>query len=168
MNGTTAWVEAYVGLGSNLNDPMGQIEAAIGEIGKLNGVEAMAVSPLYASQPVGPQDQPDYVNAVMRIKTRLEALDLLKQLQQIENRHGRVRLERWGARTLDLDILLYDDRQMDLADLVVPHPELPNRAFVLYPLADVAPADMVVPGKGHLADLLAACPILGLKKMSAA
>jgi 2-amino-4-hydroxy-6-hydroxymethyldihydropteridine diphosphokinase len=93
-------------------------------------------------------------------------LALLKQLQGIENAHGRVRSVRWGARTLDLDILLYDQQTIDQPDLIVPHPEMPNRAFVLYPLADVAGRDLPIPGNGRLADLLAACPAEGLERMA--
>ncbi|QPK62203.1 2-amino-4-hydroxy-6-hydroxymethyldihydropteridine diphosphokinase [Methylomonas sp. LL1] len=166
MNVAATWIEAYIGLGSNLNDPLRQIESAAEEIAKLELVEEAALSPLYASQPVGPQDQPDYINGVMRIKTRLTATDLLAQLQQIENRHGRIRMVRWGARTLDLDILLYGDQLINLPDLVVPHPELPNRAFVLYPLADLAPVGLTIPGQGNLASLLAACPAIGLDRIT--
>lgn len=166
MNLSSSWVDAYVGLGSNLDNPADQVLSAARELAALDLVEQIALSPLYGSHPVGPQDQPDYVNAVMRIKTGLAPMDLLGQCQNIENRHGRVRLVHWGPRTLDLDILLYGDQTIDLPDLVVPHPELPNRAFVLYPLADIAPADLVVASKGNLADLLAACPANGLQRIT--
>ncbi|OAI21557.1 2-amino-4-hydroxy-6-hydroxymethyldihydropteridine pyrophosphokinase [Methylomonas lenta] len=166
MSVSESWIEAYIGLGSNLDDPLQQIVSAAEEIGGLASVKNITLSPLYTSQPVGPQDQPDYVNAVMRIKTRLEPLNLLSQLQAIENKHGRMRSVRWGARTLDLDILLYDNQIINLADLVIPHPELANRAFVLYPLADIAPPDLLIPGNGHLSHLLTACPSHGLKKMN--
>ncbi|MDD2759982.1 MAG: 2-amino-4-hydroxy-6-hydroxymethyldihydropteridine diphosphokinase [Methylomonas sp.] len=159
-------VEAYVGLGSNLGQPMQQVLSAAKELAALEAVEQIALSPLYGSKPVGPQDQPDYINAVMRIKTRLSPLDLLGECQAIENAHGRLRLMRWGARTLDLDVLLYGDSRIELSDLVVPHPQLPNRAFVLYPLADVAPRDLSVPGLGSLAELLAACPYTGLQRIN--
>ena len=104
------WVECYLGLGSNLDDPIQQVISASEEIVNLEGVEIVKCSPLYSSQPVGPQDQPDFVNAVLHIKTCLPPLDLLKQLQAIENQHARVRSQRWGARTLDLDILLYGNQ----------------------------------------------------------
>jgi 2-amino-4-hydroxy-6-hydroxymethyldihydropteridine diphosphokinase len=161
-----SWVEAYIGLGSNLDDPVRNINSARQAIAESSDIEEIAFSPLYSSLPVGPQDQPDYVNAVMRIKTRLPALELLKQLQGIENAHGRVRSVRWGARTLDLDVLLYDQQSIDLPDLIVPHPEMPNRAFVLYPLADVASSELPIPGKGRLAELLAACPAEGLRRIT--
>lgn len=133
------WVDAYIGLGSNLDNPIDHVMSASREISAVDAIEQIAISPLYRSSPVGPQDQPDYVNAVMHIKTCLQPMDLLRACQNIENNHGRERLVRWGARTLDLDILLYDDRTIDLPGLSVPHPELANRAFVLYPLADIAP-----------------------------
>lgn len=166
MNTSPKWVEAYIGLGSNLDNPIDHVLSAVREISALLAIEHIALSPLYRSHPVGPQDQPDYVNAVMRIKTCLPPIDLLRQCQTIENNHGRERVIRWGARTLDLDILLYDDSRIDLPDMTVPHPQLANRAFVLYPLADIAPPDLSIPGNGKLASLLAACPAEGLHKIA--
>ena len=113
---------------------------------------------------MGPQDQPDYVNAVMAVATTLAPLELLRGLQGIENNHGRIRGERWGARTLDLDILLYGDNIIALPDLTVPHSGLTERAFVLYPLYEIAP-QLTIPNKGKLIDLLANCPLAGLKKL---
>lgn len=166
MTTREVWVESYIGLGSNLGDPIRNLASARQNIVSLAGVEEIAFSPLYASRPVGPQDQPDYVNAVMHIRTRLAALELLDHLQAIENSHGRVRSLRWGARTLDLDILLYDQQIFDLPDLIVPHPEMAKRAFVLYPLMDIAGGDLPIPGNGQLADLLAACPPEGLERLT--
>ncbi len=160
-------VNCYIGLGSNLNTPVEQLSSAAEEIAELADVEVVALSPLYQSQPVGPQNQADYINAVMRIRTRLAPLDLLQQLQNLENKHGRVRDERWGPRTLDLDILLYNDARIDLPDLQVPHPELANRAFVLYPLADIAPSDLSITDKVSLKDLLKTCPAQGIQRLSA-
>ena len=165
MNLQSPWIEAYIGLGSNLDDPVSHIAMARATIAALDGVEAIAFSPLYSSRPVGPQDQPDYINAVMRIKTLLPALDLLLELQRIENAHGRVRQERWGARTLDLDILLYGETIINEPNLIVPHKEIPNRAFVLYPLADITNRDLTIPEYGRLQDLLAACPADGLHRL---
>jgi 2-amino-4-hydroxy-6-hydroxymethyldihydropteridine diphosphokinase len=114
---------------------------------------------------MGPQNQPDYVNAVMCVATGLLPLDLLHCLQNIENEHGRVRIgERWGARTLDLDILIYGDQEIDLLDLTVPHKGLADRSFVLYPLFEIAP-QLIVPGKGPIADLVAKCPLSGLRRL---
>ena len=166
MSESKDWVEAYIGLGSNLDNPRDQVLSAASELAALNAVEQIALSPLYISEPVGPQDQPDYVNAVMRIRTHLEPMELLRQCQAIESNHGRVRLVRWGARTLDLDILLFDNRAIDLPELLVPHPELANRAFVLYPLADIAPSDLFIPNKGRLVELLAACSAVGLQRIN--
>lgn len=159
-------VEAYIGLGSNLEDPVAHVNQARLAIAGLSGVSEIAFSPLYASKPVGPQDQPDYVNAVMHLFTESSALQLLRQLQQIENDHGRLRLLRWGARTLDLDVLLYDQQIIDHPDLLVPHPEMAKRAFVLFPLADIAPADLQIPGLGRLDQLLSACPSQDLQRMA--
>jgi 2-amino-4-hydroxy-6-hydroxymethyldihydropteridine diphosphokinase len=159
-------VEVYIGLGSNLAEPVAQLAQARQAVAQLPHVRELAFSHLYRSPPMGPQDQPDYVNAAMRIATTLPALDLLHQLQAIENQQGRVRERRWGARTLDLDLLLYGDRRIDLPDLIVPHPGIAERAFVLYPLADIAPADLSIPGFGTLTDCLSACPLAGLTRLS--
>lgn len=145
----------YIGLGSNLAAPRRQLESALASLKQLPSSRWLGHSPLYRSQPVGPQDQPDYVNAVAVIETDLEALALLDELQAIEQQHGRKRDgERWGARTLDLDILLYGDARLQDERLTVPHPEIPNRGFVLQPLYDLAPT-VNVPGLGPVADLLA-------------
>ena len=157
---------AYIGLGSNLADPVAQIKSARAAIVSLADVQELAFSSLYHSLPMGPQDQPDYVNAVMCVATDLLPMDLLRCLQNIENDHGRVRKsERWGARTLDLDVLIYGDQEIDLPDLTVPHKGLDERSFVLYPLFEIAPK-LVVPGKGSIADLVAKCPLSGLRRMN--
>ncbi|MBT4147621.1 MAG: 2-amino-4-hydroxy-6-hydroxymethyldihydropteridine diphosphokinase [Gammaproteobacteria bacterium] len=157
---------AYIGLGSNLATPEIQINTARNAITALPEVSEVAFSSLYRSPPMGPQDQPDYINAVMAITTGLPAIQLLRQLQQIELDHGRVRKdERWGARTLDLDILLYGQQMIDQPDLIVPHYGLKERAFVLYPLQEIAP-DLEVPGQGTMTELLASCPLDGLVRLS--
>ena len=157
---------AYIGLGSNLATPHAQINTARNAITDLPGVSAVAFSSLYRSPPMGPQDQPDYINAVMAIETDLSAIELLRGLQQIELDHGRVRKdERWGARTLDLDILLYGQQVIDQPDLIVPHYGLAERAFVLYPLQEIAP-ELEVPGLGEINSLLACCPLGGLVRLS--
>jgi len=158
-------VIAYIGLGSNLASPVAQIKSARTAIAVIAGVQELGFSSLYSSAPMGPQDQPDYVNAVMAIATDLSPIALLRCLQDIENNQGRVRTgEQWGARTLDLDVLLYGDQKIDLPDLTVPHKGLAERVFVLYPLFEIAP-QLVVPGKGRIADLVAACPLTGLKRL---
>lgn len=159
-------IEAYVGLGSNLSNPEEQIKQARLSIGKQADISEIDFSSLYTSSPMGPQDQPDYVNAVMRVNTGLSAIELLRVLQDIENNQGRVRKgERWGARTLDLDLLLYADQQIDMPDLIVPHSGLSERAFVLYPLQEIAPEDLFVPGKGAIKQLVLQCPLDGLEKI---
>lgn len=165
MSNSRPWVDVYIGLGSNLDDPVEQLLSASREISELKDVRAVALSPLYASAPVGPQDQPDYVNAVQHISTCLPPLELLRALQSIENHHGRVRLRRWGERTLDLDILLYGEQMIASDVLTIPHLEIANRAFVLYPLTDVAGFDLSIPGMGSLQQLLAACPPDGLRRL---
>jgi 2-amino-4-hydroxy-6-hydroxymethyldihydropteridine diphosphokinase len=157
-------VIAYIGMGSNLATPVEQLRHAYQAIVQLPGVTPQAISRFYHSPPMGPQDQPDYVNAVMSVTTTLAPMDLLRSLQTIENEQGRVRGERWGARTLDLDILLYGDQCIELPELSVPHIGLTQRAFVLYPLHEIAP-HLQVPGKGNLRDLLEQCPLAGLKCM---
>ncbi len=158
-------VIAYIGLGSNLAKPVEQIKSARAAIASITGVRELAFSSLYHSLPMGPQNQPDYVNAVMGVATDLLPMDLLRCLQSIENDHGRVRKdERWGARTLDLDILIYGDQEIDLPDLTVPHKGIAERSFVLHPLFEIAP-HTPVPGKGLIADLLAKCPLSGLRRL---
>ena len=158
-------VIAYIGLGSNLAEPVAQIKSARTAIASIAGVQELAFSSLYHSLPMGPQDQPDYVNAVMCVSTDLSPMDLLRCLQNIENEQGRVRkTERWGARTLDLDILIYGDQVIDLPDLTVPHKGFAERSFVLYPLFEIAP-QLAVPGKSFIADLVAKCPLSGLRRV---
>ncbi len=164
-NSAAERVIAYLGLGSNLANPALQITSARIAIAAIAGVEELAFSSLYRSLPMGPQDQPDYVNAVMCIATSLPPMDLLHRLQQIENDQGRVRkTERWGARTLDLDVLVYGEQMIELPNLIVPHVGIRDRAFVLHPLYEIAP-ELLIPGKGNIADLLAQCPMNGLKRL---
>ena len=148
--------EVYVALGSNLNDPQRQVELGLEGLDRLRATRLLSCSRRYRTAPVGgPPGQPDYVNAVARLETRLSPGDLLRGLQVIEMASGRRRAERWGSRTLDLDLLLYGQETIDTPELCVPHPRLSARPFVLIPLAEVAPADLVVPGQGVLADLRA-------------
>jgi len=154
----------YIGLGSNLADPSGQIEAAILALNALDEVSVVTRSSLYSSPPMGPQDQPDYINAVVEIDTTLFAHKLLDQLQHIEQQQGRVRQRHWGERTLDLDLLVYGNNILDDERLTVPHPGIAERSFVLYPLAEIA-ADLTIPTMGKIAQLLQACPRDGLERM---
>lgn len=146
-------VVAYIGLGSNLADPIGQIRAARFALSRLPETRERAFSGLYRNPPMGPAGQPDYVNAVMAVETRLDAESLLAELQRIETQQGRVRTgERWGARTLDLDLLLYGRQRIATPTLTVPHPGVAERAFVVYPLLEIAP-DLDIPGLGPIQDL---------------
>ena len=129
---------AYIGLGSNLGNPTAQVRQALGELAGLPLSTLVAQSSLYATPPVGPQDQPDFINAVAVIKTALSPLALLDQLQALEQRHRRQRLRHWGPRTLDLDLLLYGQQAIERPRLKVPHPYMHERAFVLVPLVEVA------------------------------
>lgn len=148
---------ALIGLGANLGDPRLQLAHAVQELAALPQTALAGVSRLYGSAPVGPQDQPDYLNAVAALDTTLTPHRLLKELQAIENGAGRVRERRWGPRTLDLDLLLYADDEIRTPELIVPHPEMVNRAFVLVPLLDIAP-DCILPNGAKAANLPAATP----------
>ena len=140
---------AYVGLGANLGDREGTIRAAVAQ---LPGV--VAVSPLRETDPVGVTDQPQFLNGVAALEIELTPRELLDVLLTVERRLGRDRGERWGPRTIDLDLLLYGDEVIDEDGLTVPHPRLRERRFVLEPLADLAPK-LVVPGLGGVEELLA-------------
>ncbi len=149
-------VLAYVGLGSNLEQPRTQVSEALKELALLPDTRVTARSSLYRTPPLGPAGQPDYINAVAALSTRLAAESLLDALQGLEQRHGRVRSGlRWGPRTLDLDLLLYGDSRIATSRLQVPHPRIAERAFVLVPLAEIAPAALLIPGQGRLRELLA-------------
>lgn len=154
-------MRAFIGLGSNLADPAAQVQTAVADIEKLAGVQLINCSSLYKSPPMGPQDQPDYINAVVEIETDLSAHDLLDHLQMIEQRHGRVRQRHWGERTLDLDLLIFGDSRIDDARLQVPHPGIAQRSFVLYPLAEIAP-ELVISDLGEINALLKHCSVDGL------
>ena len=143
---------AYIALGSNLHTPREQLKRALNALAQLPQTQLMAVSSFYRSKPHGPQDQPDYLNAVVEISTALSPLALLDELQRIENEQGRVRLRRWGERTLDLDILLYGDEIIQTERLTVPHYDMHNREFVIVPLAEIAP-NLVLPNGQKLAEL---------------
>ncbi len=154
--------EVFVAIGSNQADPLGQARRAVSALAVLPETELQQASSFYSSRPMGPADQPDYVNAVARLTTRLAPLALLDQLQKIELEQGRVRKdERWGPRTLDLDLLLYGDRVIKHERLIVPHYGMQEREFVLLPLAEIAPA-LVLPCGTPLAQLVARCPRNGL------
>lgn len=158
------WV--YVALGSNLGQRELHIRSAFDDVAALPGVSSLRSSSLYETEPMGPQDQPNYLNAVCGFEYSAPARVLLEQLQAIERQHGRQADEqRWGARPLDLDILLYGDQRIDEPDLTIPHTGLPQRSFVLWPLMDLAPA-LKVPGMGTIQDLKERCQQFGIKRYS--
>lgn len=129
----------YIGIGSNLDNPVKQTLSAVRHLQQTPHINVEQTSPWYQSQAIGPKGQPDYINGVCHITTTLSPLELLDALQEIEKAHHRERHVKWGPRTLDLDILLFDDIRVQTERLTIPHPELLNRNFVLYPLTDVAP-----------------------------
>jgi len=149
---------AYIGIGSNLDDPLHQVERAFQALSSLLASCCIAKSPLYRTAPLGgPADQSDYINAVVALDTGLTPNQLLTVLQALELAHGRVRTVRWGPRTLDLDLLLYDQLISDDPRLTLPHPHLHERPFVMYPLFDIAP-NLMIPGRGWLKELITKCP----------
>jgi 2-amino-4-hydroxy-6-hydroxymethyldihydropteridine diphosphokinase len=160
----TASVPAYIGLGANLGDARATLSAALTALGALPETTLSATSSTYRSAPVD-SSGPDYLNAVVRLDTRLSPLALLAELQRIEHEHGRERPYRNAPRTLDLDLLLYGDQRIDMPGLTVPHPRLHERAFVLRPLAELAP-ELVVPGRGAVGTLLASVADQRIDKLS--
>lgn len=145
---------AYVALGANLGDREGTIRRALDLLGSRPGVDVVAVSTLRETEPWGPVPQPRYVNGVAALDTTLGPRPLLEALLDVEQRLGRVRGERWGPRTIDLDLLLHGDAELDEPGLELPHPRLHERVFVLEPLAELDPA-LVVPGRGRVSEILA-------------
>lgn len=158
---------AYIGLGSNLSEPAAQVAEAIRKLSALPGTRLRASSSLYRSAPVGYLDQPDFVNAVAEVETDLAPHALLDALLALEQTFGRTREFRNAPRTLDLDVLLYDDLQLQEPGLTVPHPQMHLRAFVLQPLLEIAP-QCVIPGVGHAATALETCAGQRLERMHAA
>lgn len=156
---------AYIALGSNLNGPLEQVTRAVVEIGRLPGTRVTAISSWYKSKPLIPENQADFVNGAVQVETALSAHELLKGLQGIEQAHHRERSLRWGPRTLDLDILLYNNLEIDSPGLVIPHPEMARRSFVLVPLVELDPG-LQLPDGTPLAQLLENCPTEGIVLLS--
>lgn len=149
-HGDVTWVTCYVGLGSNLTNELGSpvehLQQAVAAMQKHEQIRAVRVSSFYASAPMGPQDQPDFINAVAGFETTLTAFELLDFCQALEQQAKRARLRRWGERSLDVDILLYGDAQIAEPQLTIPHAGLPERNFVLIPLRELAP-ELIIAGK---------------------
>ena len=152
--GAPSPVIAYIGIGANLGDRRRTIDSAIEALAAREGIDVLRTSSLYRTESIG-ADGPDYLNAVVEVRSALEPLALVKVLQAIEAAHGRERSYPNAPRTLDLDLLLYGERKLSSSNLQVPHPRLHLRAFVLRPLAELAP-ELIVPGHGRVADLLPA------------
>lgn len=152
----------YIGLGANLNDPISQVQTALKELAKLKESKLLASSQIYISKPMGPADQPDYVNAVALIETELSPHQVFDYTCEIELNHGRVRNgEHWGPRTLDLDILLYDEQSINDETLTIPHYGLTEREFVIYPLLDISP-DLILPCGTEVMSLTKNVPLNGM------
>lgn len=167
MSGTMlpeAATQVFIALGSNLDNPSAQVERGMQMLNALEYTQIMKRSSLYCSAPIGRTDQPDFINAVVQVETRLTPHALLISLLSIEQTCGRVRTYRNAPRTLDLDILLFEDLQCSDADLVLPHPRMHERAFVLQPLLEIANA-CHIPGQGNVADCLAICVHQSLERI---
>ena len=154
---------ATLGLGSNLGDRFANLQGAVDALGETPGVVVDGVSPVYETAPFGGKDQPDYLNAVVTLRTRLEPRMLLERAFAVEDAFGRVRAERWGSRTLDVDVIAYDELVSDDPELTVPHPGAHERATVLVPWHDIAP-EAELPGHGPIARLLDAADLTGVRR----
>ena len=148
-------VIAYIGLGSNLSNPIEQLKTALHSIAALPSTRLLQSSSFYGSKPLGPQDQPDFVNAVCKIQTNLSVKDLLHHLQKIELEQGRIKKRHWGERLIDLDILLFGDDIISTDELTVPHKQIALRDFVLIPLVEIAPG-LIIPKLGTIESLIVA------------
>ena len=155
----------YIGLGSNLNSPKHQINTALQQLSKTSKTTLIFHSSLYSSRPLGPQDQPDFINAVAAINTELNPHALLDKLQTIEQMSGRERKQHWGPRTLDLDLLLFGDQTIKSERLTVPHPHMRQRNFVLHPLFEIAP-ELTLPDGTSLKAVYEQTPSTGLERLS--
>ncbi len=159
------WRPAYVGVGSNLDDPAAQVERAFAALAAIRETRLVLRSALYATAPFGPVVQPDFINAVAGLLTLLSPESLLDDLRAIEAAQGRVRSgERWGPRRIDLDLLTVGGETRRTPDLTLPHPGIPQRNFVLYPLSEIAP-DLVVPGVGTVRNLKERVPVTGIRRL---
>lgn len=158
-------IRVYIGIGSNLDNPVAQVLEAVEELEMIPDTILAERSTLYSARPMGPADQPDYVNAVVAMDTLLSADEIHKALIKIEDLQGRVREgEKWGPRIIDLDLLLYGNSTIDTATLTVPHPGMHERDFVIIPLEEVA-GNLKIPGRGNLYSLINKCKSHSLKKL---
>lgn len=162
---SSLWTPAYVAIGSNQDDPRAQVEAAFRSLAALDHCRLIVRSRLYRTAPLGPQDQPDFVNAAAGLLTQLSAQELLVKLKELEASIGRVKTVRWGPRRIDFDLSVFGAERIAEANLTVPHHGVPVRNFVLYPLADIAP-ELLVPGHGRVKELAQRVGSVGLTPIS--
>ena len=157
-------MKVYVALGSNLGDREAHLIQGAKDIEELQDCSGLVMSSLYETEPMGPQDQPDYLNSVCSFDCELEPPVLMREMKLIERQHGRVQsTERWRARPLDLDIILFGDRSLNTEELVIPHPGLAKRSFVLWPLAELNES-LSIPGFGSIQQLMENCDHLGIRR----
>jgi 2-amino-4-hydroxy-6-hydroxymethyldihydropteridine diphosphokinase len=160
------WTPAYVAIGANLDEPRTRVSESFGRLAAIRSTRLVATSRLYRSAPLGPQDQPDFVNACAGVLTQLSAADLLAELKTLEQALGRASpVVRWGPRRIDFDLLVFGLEQIRTQTLTVPHPGVPARNFVLYPLLDIAP-DLIVPGHGRVRELASRVSVDGLSALA--
>lgn len=160
------WTETFIGIGSNLNAPLQQINSALDKLKHIPNSNLLRHSSLYRTAPIGQANQPEYINAVALLNTQLSPLELLYQLQNIEISQGRIRSAiQWEARTLDLDLLLYGDCCIKYPQLSIPHPRMYQRAFVLIPLYEIADKNLWIPEVGCLEELLKTCDNTGVQRL---
>lgn len=166
MSVPETWIPVSIGIGSNQDGPLAQVCVALDALAALPKTRLMTASSLYRNPPMGPVEQPDYVNAVAIVLTRLSPRELFTRLQELELAQGRVREpgKRWGPRPIDLDILTYGSRVVDESDLVIPHPGISERNFVLLPLLEICP-DLLIPGQGLVSKLVAVIDCTMLEKI---
>lgn len=157
---------AFVGLGSNQGEPVAQVRTALSALDRVESTRVTGRSSLYRSAPVGYAAQPDFVNAVAQLTTALDPRRLLRHLFALEQAQGRIRRAPNGPRTLDLDLLLFDALRLDEADLIIPHPRMHQRSFVLVPLLEIAP-DIEIPGRGRASKLLDSAGRHGIERLAA-
>lgn len=157
--------KAFIALGSNLQQPQMQVQQALAELNNLTDTRLVAQSSLYRTAPLGYDNQPDFINAVAKIETKLSPVDLLHALLALENSHGRERPFPNAPRVLDLDLLLYDGVTMNTPELTLPHPRMHERGFVLLPLTEIAP-DLTIDHHGKVADLALACLDQGIERIN--
>jgi 2-amino-4-hydroxy-6-hydroxymethyldihydropteridine diphosphokinase len=159
-------MKAWLGLGSNLHQPVAQVREALKQLNAVDGIEELRTSSFYRTPPWGDEQQDDFINAVMQIETSLDPVTLLAKLQSIENKMGRQRDDRrWGPRLIDIDLLLYGDEQYQSNELEVPHPRMHERAFILVPLSELD-ADLKIPGYGSIKVFLQELDCSGVSRLS--